>query len=189
DAPLHDLDAVQRQGQPRHPLQVPLPPLSPPCLATADCQGFWLSGEIIYPVVPGSSPLYNPESVLISWKAVAPLRAARIAETQARVPHSKESRSRPTRSDTTSGLAARSAPMPDNPSATLLLVEDDETGRRLTTQILRQAKFEVREAATAGEALRLVDGQTDLIVLDVQLPDMSGFEVCRALKANPATAS
>src|SRR5262249_4006731 len=92
-------------------------------------------------------------------------------------------------SDTTSGLAARSAPMPDNPSATLLLVEDDETGRRLTTQILRQAKFEVREAATAGEALRLVDGQTDLIVLDVQLPDMSGFEVCRALKANPATAS
>src|SRR5262245_23703487 len=79
--------------------------------------------------------------------------------------------------------------MPDNPSATLLLVEDDETGRRLTTQILRQAKFEVREAATAGEALRLVDGQTDLIVLDVQLPDMSGFEVCRALKANPATAS
>src|SRR5262245_5669379 len=79
--------------------------------------------------------------------------------------------------------------MPDNPSATLLLVEDDETGRRLTTRILRQAKFEVREAATANEALSLADGQTDLIVLDVQLPDMSGFEVCRALRANPATAS
>src|SRR4051812_26711561 len=79
--------------------------------------------------------------------------------------------------------------MPDSPSATLLLVEDDETGRRLTTRILRQAGFEVREAATAGEALRLADDQTDLIILDVKLPDMSGFEVCRALKANPATAS
>src|SRR5438874_6615707 len=79
--------------------------------------------------------------------------------------------------------------MPDSPSATLLLVEDDETGRRLTSRLLRLAGFEVREAATGGEALRLADSQTDLIILDVQLPDMSGFEVCRALKANPATAS
>src|SRR5262249_48044995 len=79
--------------------------------------------------------------------------------------------------------------MLEGPSATLLLVEDDETGRRLTSRLLRQAGFEVREAATAGEALHLADDQTALILLDVQLPDASGFEVCQAIKANPATAS
>src|SRR5262245_38575863 len=80
--------------------------------------------------------------------------------------------------------------MPDSPSATLLLVDDDAAARRLITRLLRErGGFEVREAATGGEALRLADGRTDLIILDVQLPDASGFEVCRALRANPATAA
>jgi PAS domain S-box-containing protein len=79
--------------------------------------------------------------------------------------------------------------MPDSPPATLLLVDDDDAGRRLTTRLLRRAGFEVCEAATAAEALRLADGRTDLIILDVQLPDACGFDVCRAIKANPATAS
>src|SRR5215831_208819 len=79
--------------------------------------------------------------------------------------------------------------MPDSPPATILVVDDDETGRRLTARLLRLAGFEVREAATGGEALRLADARPDLLILDVQLPDASGFEVCRAIKANPATAA
>src|SRR5262245_50562115 len=79
--------------------------------------------------------------------------------------------------------------MPNSPPATILVVDDDETGRRLTARLLRLAGFEVREAATGGEALRLAEARPDLLILDVQLPDASGFEVCRAIKANPATAS
>src|SRR5262249_19400306 len=80
--------------------------------------------------------------------------------------------------------------MPDSLSATLLLVDDDDAARRLITRLLRErGGFEVREAATGGEALRLADDRTDLIILHRQLPDARGFEVCRALKANPATAA
>jgi PAS domain S-box-containing protein len=52
---------------------------------------------------------------------------------------------------------------------------------------LRSAGYEVLQAATGGAALALA-AQADLIVLDINLPDMDGFEVCRRLRAIPATA-
>ncbi len=69
---------------------------------------------------------------------------------------------------------------------TILNVTDDMVGRYLFHQVLEQACFVILEAATGAEALKLAPKAT-LILLDVDLPDMSGYDVCRQLKADPAT--
>jgi DNA-binding response OmpR family regulator/serine phosphatase RsbU (regulator of sigma subunit) len=73
-------------------------------------------------------------------------------------------------------------------AGTLLLVDDDEAKRYLLSTWLRRAGYTVTEAGTGGEALSLA-GAAELVLLDVNLPDMSGFEVCRRIKADPATAA
>ena len=72
---------------------------------------------------------------------------------------------------------------------TILIVDDTEASRYAVARHLRQARFTVLEAATGGDALRLTEQEPDLVILDVNLPDMSGYEVCQRLKADPATAS
>jgi serine phosphatase RsbU (regulator of sigma subunit)/DNA-binding NarL/FixJ family response regulator len=72
--------------------------------------------------------------------------------------------------------------------ADLLLVDDDEAKRYLMATWLRRAGHRVTEARTGREALSNV-GAAELVLLDVHLPDMSGLEVCRLIKANPRTAS
>jgi PAS domain S-box-containing protein/putative nucleotidyltransferase with HDIG domain len=79
--------------------------------------------------------------------------------------------------------------MKDNRNPRILNVDDNDAGRYATTRILRQAGFEVQEAATGREALRLAEEFPDLILLDVELPDIIGFEVCRQIKANRRTAA
>lgn len=74
--------------------------------------------------------------------------------------------------------------------APVILVVDDNDGTRYALRrSLQRGGFEVVEAATGAEALRLAAGKPALITLDVRLPDILGFEVCRRLKADPATAS
>lgn len=70
----------------------------------------------------------------------------------------------------------------------LLLVDDDEAKRYVIATWLRRAGYTVTEVDTGQGALRVVDA-ADLVLLDVNLPDMSGFEVCRQIKADPRTAS
>jgi DNA-binding response OmpR family regulator len=54
--------------------------------------------------------------------------------------------------------------------------------------MLRHAGFNVIEAATGEAALQSVaQAKPDLVILDVKLPDIDGFEVCRQIKTNPAT--
>ena len=72
---------------------------------------------------------------------------------------------------------------------TILCVDDDASTRYAFALALRQEGFEVREAATGAEALRLAAEKFDLIILDVQLPDLGGFEVCSRLKADPTTST
>ncbi len=72
---------------------------------------------------------------------------------------------------------------------TILNVDDDELGRFALTHVLRGAGFQVREAATGNEALRLLADKPDLILLDVHLPDANGFDICRRLKEDPVTAA
>ena len=69
--------------------------------------------------------------------------------------------------------------MTDAPSRQLLLVDDDEAKRYVLATWLRRAGHTVVEAASGREALELVAG-AELVVLDVNLPDISGIEVCLA---------
>jgi two-component system NtrC family sensor kinase len=71
----------------------------------------------------------------------------------------------------------------------ILNVDDTEAKRYVTSRILRNAGFEVLEAATGQECLqRAITERPDLIVLDVQLSDLHGFEVCHRLKSDPRTS-
>ncbi|HTV24563.1 MAG TPA: response regulator, partial [Polyangiaceae bacterium] len=71
----------------------------------------------------------------------------------------------------------------------VLLVEDNPAHRYLLRRTLELAGFDVREAETGGEALRHAREQRpDIIVLDVHLPDILGFDVCKQLKADERTA-
>ncbi len=71
----------------------------------------------------------------------------------------------------------------------ILLVDDNQQNRYVLSRILHRARFTVEECATGLEALECVRNRPDVVVLDVKLPDISGYEVCRRIKSNPATAS
>jgi two-component system, sensor histidine kinase len=71
----------------------------------------------------------------------------------------------------------------------IVVVDDNSDGRDLTSLILRREGFEVMEAATGAEALALATEDPALMVLDVNLPDIDGFEICRRLKSDPRTAN
>lgn len=73
-------------------------------------------------------------------------------------------------------------------SPVILNVDDYSPGRYSRSRTLRLAGFNVLEASTGGEALQLLDNNPDLILLDVNLPDLGGFEVCRRIKQNEHTA-
>ena len=71
----------------------------------------------------------------------------------------------------------------------VLNVDDYEAGRYATSRVLRQAGFDVLEAASGEEALSETrDHHPDLVLLDVNLPDVDGFEVCRRLKEAASTS-
>jgi len=70
---------------------------------------------------------------------------------------------------------------------TILNVDDNQGHRYAITRVLTDAGFDVIEATTGTEALKRAQSRPNLILLDVNLPDMLGFDVCRHLKANPAT--
>jgi PAS domain S-box-containing protein len=72
----------------------------------------------------------------------------------------------------------------------ILNVDDDEGSRYAVTRVLELAGFEVGEAANGEDALRMArDLQPDLVLLDVNLPDIKGFEVCRRLKMESETSA
>jgi CheY-like chemotaxis protein len=77
---------------------------------------------------------------------------------------------------------------PTPPPLTVLHVDNDEVFRYAVSRILRHAGFKVLEAGSGEEALRLAKTRPDAILLDIHLPDMSSFEVCRQLKNAPETA-
>jgi signal transduction histidine kinase len=75
------------------------------------------------------------------------------------------------------------------PAITVLHVDDDEANRTSLRWVLQAEGFVVREAGTGAQALQLARTRPDVVLLDVRLPDMSGFDVCRRIRADPATAN
>jgi PAS domain S-box-containing protein len=69
----------------------------------------------------------------------------------------------------------------------ILAVDDNPAALYATSRVLRSAGYEVIEARTGAAALAAAAG-ADLVVLDVNLPDIDGFEVCRRLRARADTA-
>ncbi len=71
---------------------------------------------------------------------------------------------------------------------TVLVVDDNRSQRQMIANLLNRNKFAVWMASNGQDALeQLRDNLPDLIVLDVLMPQMNGFEVCRQLKSNPQT--
>jgi two-component system cell cycle response regulator DivK len=71
----------------------------------------------------------------------------------------------------------------------VLYVEDNEYNRKIVRQLLSRTSYRLREATDGEAALGMVrEERPDLILMDVQLPKMSGLDVTRALRADPATA-
>ena len=77
--------------------------------------------------------------------------------------------------------------MPEAAPATILVVDDREENRYVTSRTLQSAGYAVVEACTGREALTKAAELPELILLDIRLPDMTGFEVCKRIKANPVT--
>lgn len=70
----------------------------------------------------------------------------------------------------------------------VLVIEDSATQREMIANLLRGSGLTVIEATDGVEALDKIQGNPpDLVVLDIVMPRMNGYEVCRRLKADPKT--
>ena len=79
---------------------------------------------------------------------------------------------------------------PIESAALLLVVDDTEANRYAKARVLRAAGFQVIEAATGEAGLRLIaEKKPRLVLLDVNLPDVNGWDVCRRIKRDPTTDS
>jgi PAS domain S-box-containing protein len=76
----------------------------------------------------------------------------------------------------------------DRAAHTVLVVDDNPTTRYSTGRVVRAAGFRIAEAGTGAEALALIGQGVSAVVLDVHLPDIDGFELCRRIRSQPATA-
>src|SRR4051812_13118885 len=85
----------------------------------------------------------------------------------------------------------RSSPAPDaltNRPPRILIADDHSQGVELLDAYLADTGFEVETAYDGEETLSKVrDWQPDLVLLDIMMPKISGFEVCKRLEADPAT--
>jgi signal transduction histidine kinase len=73
-------------------------------------------------------------------------------------------------------------------NAKILNVDDHEAARYARSRVLQRAGFVVLEAGTGEAALRLAaSASPDVVLLDINLPDINGFDICRALRAAPET--
>ena len=94
---------------------------------------------------------------------------------------------------TNDGGAASASPLPQAPAAArkprLLVVDDTPLNVKLLGDLLTVKGYAVATASSGEEALaRLAQEVPDLVLLDVMMPGLSGYDVCRRVRADPATA-
>jgi PAS domain S-box-containing protein len=77
----------------------------------------------------------------------------------------------------------------DRSAHTVLVVDDNAATRYATARVLRAAGFVTAEASSGAEALRHIAEGVSAVVLDVHLPDIDGFEVCRILRQDADTTT
>ncbi len=119
--------------------------------------------------VSGATVLGNGEIVLI----INPVQLAQRADIQAFDPHAE------TRVVRTSAPAAPARPV-------VLVVDDSLTVRKITSRLLAREGFDVLTAKDGIDALQVLSEQTpDVILLDIEMPRMDGFEFTRTIKADP----
>ena len=76
----------------------------------------------------------------------------------------------------------------ENPK--ILLIDDDPLIRRIVTKTLTAEGYQVQEAASGAEGLALAQSQPpDLVLLDLMMPGIDGFQVCAQLRQNPQTVN
>src|SRR5205814_1208645 len=86
------------------------------------------------------------------------------------------------------GFHSRAQQKMTNRLPRILIADDNAQGVELLEAYLSGPEYELQTAADGEETLRTVkDWQPDLILLDIMMPKISGFEVCKRIKANPAT--
>jgi DNA-binding response OmpR family regulator len=64
----------------------------------------------------------------------------------------------------------------------VLIIEDDSDIRNTIRILLECEGFEVREASSGEEGLKMMSPQTELVILDVMMPGMSGYETCENIR-------
>jgi DNA-binding response OmpR family regulator len=88
--------------------------------------------------------------------------------------------------ETARGPSTSSTPQPATPPR-VLIADDDPKGAELLEAYLAASDYDLRIAADGDETLRQVEAwRPDVILLDVMMPRISGFEVCKRLRADPA---
>ncbi len=70
----------------------------------------------------------------------------------------------------------------------ILIADDREENRYVLRRVLERAGYECDHARTGSEALQKIQSLPSIVILDVHLPDMSGYDVCRRIKHDPRTA-
>lgn len=76
----------------------------------------------------------------------------------------------------------------NQPMSTVLVVEDSVPQREMITELLRGIGLTVTVASDGMEALEQMQSQRpDMVVLDIVMPRMNGYELCRRIKADPST--
>lgn len=77
---------------------------------------------------------------------------------------------------------------PGDDAPLILVVDDESTNRNLLVEILRTQGYRAREAASGEETLRMLTEEIPhLVLLDIMMPGLDGFEVCRQIKAQSQT--
>ena len=70
----------------------------------------------------------------------------------------------------------------------ILVVDDNHTPREVITEALKQFKIQVTEATNGIEATKILETESfNLVITDVVMPEMNGYELCRWIKSNPGS--